>query len=158
MWTHDNVIELMAFFSGAIVGLGFIETGPVLGRYMLIHLGVTCSGCNLLLDTLSKMREYIHKERWSSVLSCGFEIFQNQNKLFLLNPNVTQLPSPSPDFLLDAVALLTHPPFSSSSSLSEVLPFAALYFLFSDHAFWLTGKHLFPRLLISAMALLFPLP
>ena len=46
------------------------------------------------------------KVKWG--LSCGSEGFQNKNKLFLLNPNSVQL-QPSPDFLLDVVALLTNP-------------------------------------------------
>ena len=108
--------------------------------------------------TLSKVRVYKQKIRWSRSLSCGFERFQSKNKLFLLNSNRAQLQLPPPDFLPDAVSLLTHPPYASSSSLAEVPPFTGPYFLFSDHAFWLAGKRLFPRLLISAMALLFPLP
>lgn len=59
-------------------------------------------------------------------LSSGFERYQNKNKLFLLNPNNAQRQPPSLDFLLDAAALLAHPPYSSSSSLSEVPPLQLL--------------------------------
>ena len=90
---------------------------------MLTYLGITCNDCNLLLDILSK-------EKWECVyrkeggvggdLSCGFEGFQN-NKLFLLNPNSAPLQPPPPDFVLDVVALLTHPHFPPG------LPFQKFY-------------------------------
>ena len=91
------------------------------------------------------------KVKWG--LSCGSEGFQNKNKLFLLNPNSVQL-QPSPDFMLDMVALLTYP-LPLQIFAFRVLSLKALYFLFSDHAFWQPRKHLFPRLLISTNASLF---
>lgn len=82
----DNVIELMVFFSGAIIGLWFHRHWYYTWEAHADIFRVTCNGCNLLLDTFSKVRVYIQKGRWSRGLSCGFERFQNQNILFLLNP------------------------------------------------------------------------
>lgn len=85
-----------------------------------------------------KRSESVYTERkmeWD--LSCGFQRFQNKNKQFFLNPSSTQLQPPSPDFLLDAVALLMHPhfppilfhkfyPLQLFSSYSLIMPFGCL--------------------------------
>lgn len=72
------------------------------------------------------------KGRWNWHLSCGFERFWNKNKLFLLTPSGT---TPISRLLVGCCGFANTYPFSSSSSLSEGLPIAALYFLLSDLAF-----------------------
>lgn len=77
------------------------------------------------------------KVEWGG-LSCRLEGFQNKNKLFLLNPNSAPLQPPSPDSVLDALALLTCPhsppglpfqkfyPWQLFISFSLIMPFGCL--------------------------------
>lgn len=98
----------------------------------------------------------MQKVRWNWGPSCGFEDFEI--KMIFVKAQQCTATTPISRLLAGCRGFANPSPFSSSSSLSEVLPFAALYFLFSDRVFWLPEQHLFPKLLISAIALLSPEP